>query len=178
MLKIIMGMDEVNKYGLSNKFVISTSKYFNTAKKAEWFKKDLVKEIVSEIDNADILLDFALYSRNLKTGYSVNDLSGGSKYLILTLCDRDKTCLATMEDNCTDFLERISLEYEKEGKDLTIVSNYLHEFNFKYIKEIEYINWSRVVKSKREILDIISPLWQAKWTLPKDFDDAYWEEEE
>ncbi len=47
---------------------------------------------------------------------------------------RDNVYLATMGDNCCDFLERIALDYEKEGKDLIVVANYLHKFQFNYIK--------------------------------------------
>ncbi len=177
MLKIIMGSDEIGKFNLKDKFILNTSKYFNTVKEANWFRKDIVKDIISEIDDAEILSDFALYSRKMHTGYSVNDLSGGSKYLILTLCKTEKIYLATMGNNCTNLLERITLEYAKQDRDLMIVSNYLHEFNFKYIKRIKYLNWDIDCTSKKDILNLIGPLWNKKWALPKDFGEDYWEDE-
>ena len=66
---------------------------------------------------------------------------------------RDRVFLATMGDNGCDLLEKIALDYEKEGKDLIVVSDYLHKFNFKYVKEIEYINYGVICHNWNEIYD-------------------------
>lgn len=58
-----------------------------------------------------------------------------------------------MGDNGCDLLEKIALDYERENKDLVIVSNYIHKFNFKYIKEIEYVNYGVICKSWDDIYD-------------------------
>lgn len=58
-----------------------------------------------------------------------------------------------MGDNGCDLLEKIALDYERENKDLVIVSNYIHKFNFKYIKEIKYVNYEVICKSWDDIYD-------------------------
>lgn len=58
-----------------------------------------------------------------------------------------------MGDNGCDLLEKIALDYEHEGKDLVIVSNYIHKFNFKYIKKIKYVNYGIVCSSWDDIYD-------------------------
>ena len=142
MLKIIMGSENFDRYIKGRKFIEFPNDYFNTLKKSVWFRDSFVKEIIKDIDKAYVESGYAVHSIEYDEGYSVNDLSGGAKFLILAYMLRDNIYLATMGDNCTDFLERISLEYEKEGKDLIIVSNYLHKFNFNFIKDIEYMNWN------------------------------------
>lgn len=141
MLKIIMGSELANTFIPDKKFIEFPNSYFNELKESKWFKDPLVQEIIRVIDKAYVECGFAVHSIGYDEGYSVNDLTGGSKLLILLHMLRDNVYLATMGDNCTDFVERIALEYEKDGKDLIIVANYLHKFNFKYIDSIEYANW-------------------------------------
>ena len=158
MLKIIMGSERVKEF-TDQKFIEFPNSYFNYTKKASWFKDKLVKEIIEQIDRATVELDFAVKSLDYNTGYSVDTISGGSKALILIHKIRDKIFLATMGDNCTDFLEKIALDYEKEGKDLLIVENYLHRFKFNYIKDIYYVNWGITCHNEIDIAYKISPLW-------------------
>ncbi len=159
MLKIIMGSEYADKYIKDKKFIEFPSKSFNTFKKREWFSDEFVREVIKEIDKAYVESDFAVHSIEYDLGYSVNDLAGGSKFLILAYCLRENVYLATMGDNCTDFLERISLDYEREGKDLLIVSNYLHLFQFNYIHSIEYVNWDITCHSLDDIQHKINHRW-------------------
>ena len=137
MLKIVMGSENFDKYIKDKKFIEFPNAYFNTLKRSEWFKDQFVQEVIRDIDKAYVESGYAVHSIEYDEGYSVNDLSGGSKFLILAHTLRDNIYLATMGDNCTDFLERIALDYEKQGRDLIVVANYIHIFKFNFIKDIE-----------------------------------------
>lgn len=157
MLKILIDSTEYDKYLKGKRFVEFPNSHFDRMKQQEWFSDELVKEIIQHIDNASIEVGFSVVNNITNMGYSVDNLSGGSKFLILAYKLRDRIFLATMGDNCTDLLEKIALEYEKDGKDLIIVSNYLHKINFKYIKEVEYINWNIKCHSWSDICKEIYP---------------------
>ena len=62
MLKLIMGVEEAEKYIDANKFVEYPNSFFNDNKKREWFKTDFAKRLIREIDKAEIIQDFALLS--------------------------------------------------------------------------------------------------------------------
>ena len=106
-----------------------------------------------------MLLGYAVKSLDYNEGYSVDDISGGSKTLILVYKMPDKVILTKMGDNCTDLLEQIALKYAEQGKDLLVASDYLHMYNFKYIDAIEYMNWGIVCHSKSEIDEQIRHRW-------------------
>lgn len=161
MLKIIMGSERTREF-TNKKFIEFPSRSFKAYKKSEWFEDTFVREIIEKIDNARMVSSFAVESLIYDAGYSVDDISGGSKALILIYKLRDYICLATMGDNCTDFMERIALDYEREGKDLWIVSNYLHLYNFRYVKDIEYVNWGIVCHSRKDIIDLVEQKWIAQ----------------
>lgn len=117
----------------------------------EWFQDEFVQEILREIDKAVIVAGSAVKSLVTEQTYSATKLSGGSKLLISVYENPDETFLLTMGDNCTDFLERITEKYDKQGKDIWFVSNYLHQFKFNYTKAIRYVNWDIVCHSWDEI---------------------------
>lgn len=158
MLKIIMGSEQVHKY-TDKRLIDIPSKTFDTLKKQEWFSDKFVQEIIRTIDKAIVELGYSVRSINYDKGYSVDDLSGGTKTLILVYKIKDKIILTKMGDNCTDFIERIALEHEQRGEDLLIASDYLHLYNFKYIKAIEYLNWGIVCHSRNDIDNKIKNLW-------------------
>lgn len=151
MLRIIMGSEYAEQYIKDKKFIEFPKTYFNELKKSSWFQDKFVQEIIEKIDKAYVELGYSVRSIEYDCGYSVNDLSNGCKFLILSYILRDNIYLATMGDNCIDFLERITADYEKQGKDLTIVTNYLHKFKLKHIDSIEYINWDIVCHSWDDI---------------------------
>lgn len=117
MLKIILNSLECKQYFGDKRFVESINAHFDRVKKQEWFSNDIVKEIIQKIDGAHVEVGFSVVNDKTGAGYSVNDLSGGAKFLILVQCMRDRVFLATMGDNGCDLLEKIALDYEKEGKD-------------------------------------------------------------
>lgn len=158
MLKIIMGSEQVHKY-TDKRLIEFPGNYFNEMKKQDWFEDKFVQKIIKEIDKAYIELGFSVRSIEYGDGYSVNDLSGGAKTLILMHKLRNKMFLAMMGDNCTDLLEQIAISYEKTGQDLIIVENYLHQFKFNYIDSIHYINWGITCKSLSDINNLVKRKW-------------------
>lgn len=159
MLKIVMGSEFASTFIPDRKFIEFPNSYFNELKESRWFKDPLVQEIIRDIDKAYVESGFAVHSIDYDEGYSVNDIAGGSKFLILLHMLRDNVYLATMGDNCTDFVERIAVEYEKENKDLIIVANYMHRYKFNYIDSIEYVNWGIVCHSTSDIDSKIFDRW-------------------
>ena len=162
-MKIIMGSENavklLNKIGCKKDFMNSTRDCFELLKKPEWFRDSLVKEIISEIDNADVEKDFSVVSRDTHTGYSVNDLSGGAKSLILNLMYPDFVYLSNMGDNCNDLMEKVALRREEQGDELILVANYLNQYNFKYIDKITYVNWDIECRSLKVLNSEINDLW-------------------
>lgn len=159
MLKIIMGSERVSQY-TDIKFIEFPGTYFDARLKPDWMEDEFVKKVIRQIDNAVIEYGYALKSIKYNTGYSVTDIAGGSKALILMHKIRNRIYLATMGDNCTDLLEEIALSYEQENRDLIIVENYMHWFNFKHIDSIQYLNWDITCHSRIDIEKLIAPRWQ------------------
>ena len=159
MLKIILGNDYAEeKLGIQN-IHIGIESMFNTRRKKEWSHDNFVKRIISEVDKSDIILDYAVMDRRTGTGYSIADISTGAKSLILVYEFPDELFCVRMGDNCTDLLEQIAYHYEKLGKDITIVTNYMHEFKFNYVDSIYYVNWGITCHSFDDIIDNVMDKW-------------------
>lgn len=177
MLKIIMGSEFAKQYVKGKYYVKDTKTYFNEYKKKNWFKPKIVKDIIRDIDKAEMDGVYSVISLIEDTGYSVNDLAGGTKTLIAIYNERDTVFYTSIGDNCTDFLERIALDYEKQGEDLVIVSNYLNDFQFNYVDSIEYLNWGIICHSFEDINRKVWPLWYEQ-EHPKKTPEEIAEEEE
>ena len=160
MLKIILGVENVDKY-IKNKrkFINFPNEYFNQYKEPEWFRDEFSKRLIKEIDKATIIADFAVQSDINGTGFSVNDLAGGTKTLMLMYNCPNNIVLAKMGDNCTKFVEWIASEFEKQGRDLIIVSNIIHQYDFKYIDKIHFINYNITCTSWQDVMDNVYMRW-------------------
>ena len=152
-VKDLLAPDELKRYKDLNKSV------FAEYKKREWFRNNFVTRVLKEIDRVEMETDFGVKSLEFNETFSVNDLSGGAQTLILMYSYRKYIYLAQMGENCIDFLEEIAADYEREGKDLTIVSNWLMDFNFKHIDKVYFINWDKTCYNQDQIDDDIFPLW-------------------
>ena len=75
--------DSYNK----KKILYKVDLYFKLAYKKDWMNDPMVKQIVLDIDNTDIIKDGLLNSRVFKKFISPTELSTGSKMLILMLKD-------------------------------------------------------------------------------------------
>ena len=176
MLKIILDTfgDTAKKYLREHKknLVLDVDGYFRIKKKMQWFNEHdpLIDGILRDIDQAEYR-DYGLKSLRGDFGYSVDDISGGAKFLILTYKRPQEMFLCTMGGNCTNYLEQIAKIYEKNGMDLVVISDTLHRFKLKYIDSIEYLNYNRVVHTEDEIDEDIASLWLDELDKYRDEDD-------
>ncbi len=144
MLKIIMGTETVDQFKPDGyRFYLTTGDVFDAWKQASWFEEDFVKRVIRGIDKAEVELGFSVRSLETGEGFSVNDLSGGAKYLILLYILRDKPILVktTMGENCVPYLEELVALYESEGRDLIMVTNYFYDWDYSKLKSVYYVNW-------------------------------------
>lgn len=156
MLKIIMGTETVDQFKPDGyRFYLATSEVFDAWKQASWFEEDFVKRVIRGVDKAEVELGFSVRSLETGEGFSVNDLSGGAKYLILLYILRDKPILVktTMGENCVPYLEELVALYESEGRDLIMVTNYFYWWNYNKLKSVYYVNWDLTCHSDAEARD-------------------------
>lgn len=160
MLKIIMGTQMVTKYLTDGrKFEPYVNDYFNFELEESWLEDKLAKDIIRDIDKAVVIAGTAIRSLVSGQTYSATNLSGGTKLLLSVYNRPDKVLRMTMGDNCTDYLERIASIHHKNGKDILLVSDYLHHFNFKYTDAIEYINWNVICHNREDVLNNVTFKW-------------------
>lgn len=151
MLKVYYGYEAPPELLNGKRFEPYPGRSFNRVKKAEWFKDPLVQEIIENIDKAKVEMDFSVVSMITHTGFSVNDLAGGTKCLIMLYKNPEKLYFVSMGDNCVEYLEKIAAKFEEEGKDIIIITDYLNRFQFKYIDSIEFLNWGIICHSWEEV---------------------------
>jgi hypothetical protein len=162
MLKIIMGTETVDQFKPDGyRFYLTTGDVFDAWKQASWFEEDFVKRVIRGIDKAEVELGFSVRSLETGEGFSVNDLSGGAKYLILLYILRDKPILVktTMGENCVPYLEELVALYESEGRDLIMVTNYFYWWNYDKLKSIYYVNWNLTCNSNKEARETAFQHW-------------------
>lgn len=88
--------------------------YFNNTYEYDWFKDDIVKQMIKDVDNSDIV-DGCVISPVLGT-IPVEKLSGGVKALICLYKDDEATInLTSCGQNCQEWLSKLS-----DMKDITV----------------------------------------------------------
>ena len=103
-------------------------------KKTSWFEDQFVREIMADLGKVYV-----------ESGYITHSILFNERY--------------NVGDNGTDFLEKIAQEYDKEGRDLIIVSNYLHKFRFIHVNEIEYLNYGIVCHNQKDVQEKVGDKW-------------------
>ena len=109
MLNFIMGRD--NPLIDENDVNFDSDYYFSLRKEPEWFETNFAKRVIKDIDQADVLFEEALKNR-FGNGMSTEQLSSGTKTLLLIKHFPDEIWYASMGDNCYPFLIEIAKEYE------------------------------------------------------------------
>lgn len=136
-------------YGDMQNSIYNTNVYFKNTYEPEWFKSDLAKKIVKDIDNSDVLSGECINSPVLGQ-IPPERLSGGVKTLLLMLNEPDKIFNAsTCGDNCAKWI----LEIGKQ-KDLTINLRHMMGFGKDTEFEIRIQNGGEVVHSMKELIPI------------------------
>lgn len=164
MLKIILGAENLEKYvDMSDKrYVRFASTWFNNVKEQSWFSDPFVQRIIREIDEAEVELGYAVKSIVTGDGYSVNDLSSGAKFLILAYAylNNDGYILRMrMGENCVSLFEQIVKMYDAKGKDLIIVAEYFHHWNYDVLSSVYYYNWDVTVHNEKEAYELAFRPW-------------------
>lgn len=159
MLKVIMGSEYADKFINTDIFIKNIDLYFNKMKKTSWFEDPFVREIMADLDKVYVESGYITHSILFNERYTVDDLAIGTKFLILVYKLRDKVYFANVGDNGTDFLEKIAQEYDEEGRDLIIVSNYLQEFRFIHVNEVEYLNYDIICHNQKDVQEKVCDKW-------------------
>ncbi len=175
-----MGTENIKKYRPDLEFIGAPHEMFEFKKKTSWFEHDFVKRVITAIDNARVELGFSVRSLENGDGYSVNDLSGGSKYLILMYERRNEPVIirATGGDNCSDFIEEIAAACEKDGRDLIIASNYFYWWNFKFTKNVYFYNWDMTCSSRADLQKAFDKWYEYERPVRRELTEEEQEEED
>ena len=100
MLSIYLGMD----WGAVQK----PDDYFDDIRDRSWFDEDIVKQIVKDIDNSDLVSQYLLVNP-VFGDMSTKSISGGAKTLILLYKNADILIdLSACGENCTSWIAKIS----------------------------------------------------------------------
>lgn len=138
-------------YGDVENSIYNTSVYFKNCYESEWLETELVKKMIKDVDDSEVLSGECIKSPVLGQ-IPPERLSGGVKTLILILNEPDKIFNASKcGDNCAKWLLEIG-----KIKDVTI--NLRHMMNFgKDVKfEARIENGGEIVHSMRELIPIAS----------------------
>lgn len=138
-------------YGDAKDSVYNTSVYFKNTYESEWFDSELVKRIIKDVDDSEVLSGECINSPVLGQ-IPPERLSGGVKTLLLMLNEPDKIFNAsTCGDNCAKWILEIG-----KNMDLTINLRHMMSFGKDTEFEIKVKNSGEVVHSMKELLPIAS----------------------
>lgn len=152
-LTIILGKKDREKYLEGHKYVDYNDGLFNTKCKESWFKDNFVKDILYKIDHIDKIDGKAFHNYVTGDTHAPEKLSTGAKTLILIYYYKGIIFEGRMGSNCTEFLEQMAMD-----RDIIIATGYMHHFEYKYIKEINYINYGVVSRSTKDLMTKIFPI--------------------
>lgn len=117
-------------YGDAKDSVYNTSVYFKNTYESEWFDSELVKRIIKDVDDSEVLSGECINSPVLGQ-IPPERLSGGVKTLLLMLNEPDKIFNAsTCGDNCAKWILEI-------GKNMDFTINLRHMMSFGKDTEFE-----------------------------------------
>lgn len=152
MLTIILGFKDEEKYLEGKKFVDYNDGLFDDMYEEDWLQEHYVREVLKEIDHIDLSKSNGTAFHNFITGnnHSHKELSTGAKTLILMYKFPNVVFQARFGGNCTDLLEKLASQ-----KDITIKDDYFHAYSFKYINEINYINYNYIARNKEDVFRLL-----------------------
>ena len=113
--------------------IINADAVFDRAKKSDWITDPFVKEIISDIDDSDVVNGNILINRFKGEAYPPQGLCGGTKMLILMYALKDPELvfdLSWLGPNCAKYFQRIAAK-----KDIRV----FHTDVFRF-KEDEYFD--------------------------------------
>jgi hypothetical protein len=143
MLKIYFGDLENSIY--------NTSMYFDNTYETKWFKDNLAKEIIKDIDKSDVA-DNGFVISPIFGVIPCERISGGAKTLLLIRNEKDKIFNAsTCGDNCAKWILRIA----EENREIDTIINLRHIMDFGNLEfNIEILNNHKIVHNMKELLPL------------------------
>lgn len=127
----------------SKRFIETPNAWFDAAADAEWILGNMEKEILRDIDKADVISENLIIS-DIRGALPPTYISGGSKALIIAKNRPDKIVNATASgDNCAKWYLEIA-----KYQDITVRLSYLMRFPEPF--EIRILNTGRVVTTWRD----------------------------
>lgn len=130
-------------YNTGIEYLNDAPAYFDNVYEDEWLEDDLVKEMIRDVDNSEVLTPHIIESPVLGA-ITPRELSGGVKVLILML--KDDSFIYNMSNcgnNCAKWVLKIA-----EKKDLTVFLRHIMRFEGEF--EIQIMNTGRIVHNRSE----------------------------
>jgi hypothetical protein len=143
-------------FGIDRKSILNVDEYFNHTYEDEWLDDPLVKEMVKDIDNSDILSRYCIQSPVLGQ-IPPTMLSGGVKTLIMLYKGEEGFVpdLIVCGENCQKWLSKI---FSLRGIIKVTMSGYDLNFNGLPIEGICENDGSKIKDSKdwtKKMLDMV-----------------------
>ena len=126
-------------------------RYFDNVWEDEWLEDPLVKQMIKDVDNSEVISPHLIESPVLGP-IGPKDISGGVKVLILLLKD---TSFIYNISNCGDNCAKWILEIGKQ-QDVTINLRHMMSFGKDTEFDIKIKNGNEIVHSMRELIPIAS----------------------
>ena len=145
MLRIIFG--DTDKMNIEQNVIFNTDVYFNNTFDRELLTSEIAKDIISDLDQSDVLGPQSIFSRKLNTSIPVERLSHGTKTLLLLATDSTNIYNAsTCGDNCAKWILKIA-----EKQDITI--NLLHIMDFDSDFDALILNDNTMIHNHHEYIE-------------------------
>lgn len=117
--------------------------YFDNVYEDEWLEDDLVREMVRDVDNSDVVSPHIIESPILGA-ITPRELSGGLKVLILLLKDDSFVYnISNCGDNCAEWILKIA-----KDKDLVVYLQHIMHFEGDF--KIQIMNTGKIVCNPKE----------------------------
>lgn len=131
-------------------------RYFDNVWEDEWLEDPLVKQMIKDVDNSEVISPHLIESPVLGP-ISPKDISGGVKVLILLLKDTSFIYnISNCGDNCAKWIIEIAKIYEKEqNSDLTVFLEHIMDFGTCQPLGIDFkiMNSNKIVKNTVDYVD-------------------------
>lgn len=131
-------------------------RYFDNVWEDEWLEDPLVKQMIKDVDNSEVISPHLIESPVLGP-IGPKDISGGVKVLILLLKDTSFIYnISNCGDNCAKWIIEIAKIYEKEqNSDLTVFLEHIMDFGTCQPLDIDFkiMNSNKIVKNTVDYVD-------------------------
>lgn len=129
-------------FGMNDDVVKNIDVYFDNVYEDSWFEDDLIKEMILDVDNTEVITNSYFVSSVLGP-INPREISGGVKSLIVMLKTDEIVWATNCGDNCAKWILKIA-----ESKDLTIALE--HFMHFPYDFKAKILNTNAIIHNQGE----------------------------